>query len=368
MKPTILYIIDSLERGGAEIMMVSPLKEIYSRYNVIIVTLGPGDAFSKEELYFDHRYCLDITSKWKMISAAGRLKTIIKTHDVQIVHSFLYWSGIVARMACGKRVPYVCSLATVMSSGVYHLKWYSGYTLLLDRYTYRKSHYIISPTEEVLQDYLRSSGAKGRTRVIPNFVNEKFFGHKKNLAISRHEIKLVAVGNLKNVKNYQLMIEAFKLLINDPVSLDIYGEGPERESLQKQIDQFGLAIKLKGSNSKIYEVLCHYDAYVMCSYIEGFGISAAEAMATGLPLLLTDLKVLKEVSHRNALFFDPFDATRFVQIVKNLLSDGSNLTELATRAAGVAEKFYTKEFYLDELFTVYDEVFPGLSKNKMIVA
>ena len=53
--------------------------------------------------------------------------------------------------------------------------------------------------------------------------------------------------------------------------------------LQKQISKYKLPIKLMGIHEKIYEVLPSYDAFVMCSFVEGFGISAAEAMAIGLP-------------------------------------------------------------------------------------
>ncbi len=47
MKKKILYIIDSLERGGAEIMLVSPLAEIQEHYDIIIVTLKAGKCFHR---------------------------------------------------------------------------------------------------------------------------------------------------------------------------------------------------------------------------------------------------------------------------------------------------------------------------------
>ncbi len=356
MKKTLLYIIDSLERGGAEIMLVSPLAEIYKEYNIIIVTLTPGNAFTEDELFCDKIYCLNMQSKMKILSAVRLLKRIIKDHHVALVHSFLYWSSIVARLAIGKKIPYIFSLATVMSSGVYKLKWYSGYTLLLDRHTFQKNYFIISPTELVLQDFIKSTGVKARQKVLPNFVNQQFFNNEVDHVTGLNSLKLVAVGNLKDVKNYQLLVDAFKLLHDYDVSLDIYGEGPERQSLQNQITEYGLAIALKGSHDKIYEVLPHYDAYVMCSYIEGFGISAAEAMATGLPSILSDLKVLREISHGNALFFDPFNPESFAAIIKDIFDKNINLSGISAKAKEIAKDNYTKEKYLKGLFEVYDEV------------
>ena len=363
MKKTILYIIDSLERGGAEIMLVSPLAEIQRNYTIVIVTLRPENVFTKQELISDKIYCLHMSSRTEIFRASTKLKKIISENQVTLVHSFLYWSSIVARIACGKQTPYIFSLATVMTAGVYKLKWYSSYTLWLDRLTYRKNHFVISPTKEVLQDFDDSVGLKGSSEIIYNFVKEEFFENKIKYAISKGSLRLVAVGNLKDVKNYQVLIDAFKLIKHLDVYLDIYGEGPEREMLQRQITAHGLRIQLKGNHEKVYEVLPGYDAYVMCSYIEGFGVSAAEAMAIGLPLLLSDIKVLREISVGNALFFDPFDPESFAKIIESIFNSDRNLKDLSDKVKEVAKNNYTKEIYLQSLFKIYESLLNNTTQN-----
>ena len=211
MKKTILYIIDSLESGGAEVMLVSTLKEIHQDYNIIIVTLLPENVFTKEELVYDKIFCLNMRNKRNIFSSVKKLKKIIAENNIAIVHATLYWSVIVARLACGKKTPHVFSLATIMSTGIYKHKWYSGYTRLLDRLTYKKNHALISPTNEVLTDFDNSIGVKGKSKVLYNFVKEEFFKNEIDYKIPSHQLKLVAVGNLKDVKNYQLVIDAFKL-------------------------------------------------------------------------------------------------------------------------------------------------------------
>ena len=216
MKKTILYIIDSLERGGAEIMLVSPLTEIHRNYKIIIVTLRPENVFTKQELVCEKIYCLQMNSRTELFHVAGKLKKIISENEVTLVHSFLYWSSIVARIACGKKVPCVFSLATIMTAGVYKLKWFSSYTLLLERLTYRKNHFVISPTKEVLLDFDESVGLKGKSEVLYNFVKEEFFENTIDYSNQKNRLRLVAVGNLKDVKNYQVLIDAFKFLKNFP--------------------------------------------------------------------------------------------------------------------------------------------------------
>ena len=356
MKKTILYIIDSLERGGAEVMLVSTLKETYAFYNIIIVTLLPDNVFTKEELIYDKIFCLNLRNKKNIFSSVKKLKKIIQENNVTIVHSNLYWSVIVSRLACGKKIPNVFSLATIMTTGIYRHKWYSGYTRLLDQLTYKKNQYLISPSGEVLEDFDNSIGIKGKSKILYNFVNDEFFKNEIEYKISLQKIKFVAVGNLKDVKNYQLIIDAFKLLKNHDISIDIYGEGPDRDYLQKQISEFDLPIKLMGLQSKIYEILPLYNAFVMCSLVEGFGISAAEAMAIGIPLLLSDIKTLREISHGNAIFFDPCKPQSFKDAIIKIINGEYDLELMSETGKKISKENYTKEKYLKGLLKVYDEV------------
>ena len=356
MKKTILYIIDSLERGGAEVMLVSTLKEIHNFYNIIIVTLRPANVFTEEELVHDKIFCLNMSSKKNILSSIKPLKEIIRINNVTIVHSTLYWSVIVARLACGKKIRHVFSLSTIMTAGIYKHKWYSGYTRLLDQLTYKKNQYLISPTRGVLEDFDHSIGVKGKNIVLYNFVKDDFFKKEIQYKAPLKKLKLVAVGNLKDVKNYQLIIEAFKSLKNYNLSLDIYGEGPDREYLQKQISDFDLPIKLMGLNDKIEEVLPDYDAFVMCSLIEGFGISAAEAMAIGLPLLLSDIDTLKEISHGNAIFFNPHNSASFTDVVVGIFNGLYNLEEMSENGKKISKENYTKDKYINGLVKFYEEM------------
>ena len=356
MKKTILYIIDSLGRGGAEVMLVSTLKEIHEYYNIIIVTLLPENVFTKEELIYDKIFCLNMRKKRNIFSSAKKLKKIIIENDVAIVHSTLYWSVIVSRLACDKKTRHVFSLATVMTTGIYEHKWYSGYTRLLDRLTYKKNQCLISPTREVLEDFDNSIGIKGKAIVLYNFVKEDFLKNEIQHKVALPKLKLISVGNLKDVKNYQLIIDSFKSLKNHNISIDIYGEGPDREYLQKQISEFKLPIKLMGLHNEIYEILPAYDAFVMCSLVEGFGISAAEAMAVGLPLLLSDINTLREISDGNAIFFDPRNPQSFTDAVLKIINGEYNLEKMAEDGKNISKEKYTKEKYLKGLFKLYNEI------------
>lgn len=370
MKKTVLYIIDNLSGiGGAELMLIAPLNDIRYHYNIILVTLEPDNFFEKDYYVGDRQYCLEMKSKKDVLKSAKKLKEIIKENDVTFVHSFLYWSGIVARLACGRKTPYLFSLATVMTEHIYKHTWYSGYTRLLERATYKKNHSVISPTKEVLEDFDGSIGIKGNSIVLHNFVLDEYFKNNINYTLPVNEIKFVAVGNIKEVKNYQVIIDAFQLLPNYPISLDIYGLGDLEESQKQQIKENSLAINLKGSHDKIFEVLPYHNVFMMSSFTEGFGISAAEAMAIGLPLVLSDLKTLREITHGNALFFDPYNAQSLADVIKSIVAGKEDLKELSKRGKSIAQENYSEEKYVTGLLNFYAKItgnISGFSKNKTI--
>lgn len=357
MKKTILYIIDSLNGiGGAEIMMVSPLKEVHKTYNIIVVTLKPGNVFDTMGFICDKQYCLHLNSKKEIFSAVAKLKKIISENKVDLIHSFLYWSVVIARLACGKKTIHIFSLATIMSKHIYKDKWYSRYTLLIDKITYKKNQIVISPTKEVLHDFEKHIGIKGRKKILHNFVSDEFFNNQLNYKSPSGKLKLVAVGNLKKVKNYQLLIDAFRLQNNENVSLDIYGYGILENSIRDQISKYGLSIRLMGTHEKIYNVLHLYDAFVMPSLHEGFGISAAEAMAAGLPLILSDIKTFREITHNNALFFNPTQPESFQLLVNSILEGRTKMEELSEKGKKIAKENYTREKYITGILELYIDV------------
>lgn len=354
MKKTILYIIDTLSAiGGAEIMMIAPLKDLREHYRIIVVTLRPGNAFDQDVYVGDAFHCLEMNSRRDVFGAGSQLREIIRYNQVDLVHSFLYWSSVVARIACGKSTAHVFSLATLMGDHVYRHKWYSRYTQAIDYLTYKKNHVVISPTREVLEDFDRNLGIRGKSKVIYNFVLDAFFENQVCYQRKSGELKLVAVGNIKKVKNYQVMIDAMKLLKDLPISLDVYGSGSLTESQQKKIKDNHLPVRTMGPARNIHEILPHYDGFLMASFQEGFGISAAEAMTIGLPLVLSDIKVFREVTDQNALFFDPHDPGSLAAILNSLQQGGIDPVPLSEKGKLISSQRYTRQKYITELIDLY---------------
>ncbi|HEY5464523.1 MAG TPA: glycosyltransferase family 4 protein [Hanamia sp.] len=355
-KKTLLLLIDELGRGGAEILFMDILPELNQKYSVIAVILSDKFETDFQRMVCDKKYSLGFNGKFSIIPCLRKLKKIIKLHNPSLIHSHLFYSSLIARLACPSNTPLIYSLHNEMSKDVFNN---SRILKLLEKYTIKKNHLVIAVTDEVLIDYKNTIRKNIRSFVLKNYISADFFKTKipaKDLNQLK-EIRIVAVGNIKKQKNYIYLVKAFQYLKNYSISLDIYGiEDEDFMNLNEEINRYKLSIVFKGPSDNINEVLSNYDMYVMCSLYEGFGIAVVEAMALGLPLLLSDIPVLREVTFENALFFDINNPQSFANLIEEVLEGKYNLNKLSTEGIKIAKQNYTKEIYLKNLFTIYDDI------------
>jgi glycosyltransferase involved in cell wall biosynthesis len=110
---------------------------------------------------------------------------------------------------------------------------------------------------------------------------------------------LVTTGHLEPVKNHRFLLSvlAEARRTGHPLSLDIYGEGPLREELTRQIQSLGLEgqVRLRGFRRDLRDLLPAYRAYVHVSYSESSSLAIMEAMAAGLPIVAGNIGPLAEL-------------------------------------------------------------------------
>jgi glycosyltransferase involved in cell wall biosynthesis len=355
MKKVVLLIIDNLAKGGAEVLLAGTLPELNKKYSVILVTLTHECDFDNEKILCEKKYTLGFNNKFFFFSCIWKLKKIIKQHRPSLIHSHLFYSSLIARCACPSNIPLVYSLHNEMSKNVFNNSKLLTY---LEKKTIKKNHAVIAVSKEVLMDYENIIGNNSSSFILHNYISDIFFRRSIVKIYSKpiQKINLIAVGNIKDQKNYTYLIKAFALLKNYNITLDIYGYGKDEmiKTFQNEINQDNLPIFFKGPANHLHEILPHYDLYVSPSKHEGFGIATVEAMACGLPLLLSDLPVYHEITFNNALFFDVQKTTSFIILIKEIFEHKYNLNELSQKGIDIAKE-YTKEIYLKKLYSIYDK-------------
>lgn len=167
------------------------------------------------------------------------------------------------------------------------------------------SHYVA--LSEHLENYLcRGVGVpRGRVARICNGVDHgRFHPQEGNRELPRgmpfrggDEIVLGTVGRLQRVKDHATLISAFGRLCRRSeewsrrLRLVIAGDGPLREELAAQARESGLEgrIWLPGERSDVAQIMRAVDVFVLPSLAEGISNTILEAMASGIPVVATDV-------------------------------------------------------------------------------
>ncbi|MDD4436552.1 MAG: glycosyltransferase [Tissierellia bacterium] len=199
-----------------------------------------------------------------------------------------------------------------------------------------------------------------KTSVIPNPIMRPKF--RQNRDFHNDNIKIVSIGRLAKVKQFNLMIHAFAK-INKKIpntELYIYGDGDERPSLEKLIHQLSLQNKvfLPGRTTEVYDVLHNNDIYLMTSKQEGFPNALCEAMVAGLPVVAFEChEGLRDiVDHgQNGFLVPPDDIDNMAKCTGLLIQD-ANLRQVFSKNARVISEKFSIEKVLNTWETMIQEV------------
>ncbi len=180
--------------------------------------------------------------------------------------------------------------------------WKSTAQIVVDRVLSYRSACIIAASKTVKEFSAKQAGISPvRFTVIHNSIdsarmNEEATHIARSAVLSEfgfgeHDRIVVNVARLVPQKNHAMLIEGFaRFQKSHPnYKLLILGEGSLHASLTALIAEHGMqeSIVLAGAKQKVAPYVAAADFFVSTSFIEGFGIAHAEALALGIPLLST---------------------------------------------------------------------------------
>ena len=206
-----------------------------------------------------------------------------------------------------------------------------------------------------------------RVRVIYNGVNiDRVMDAVQSADRSRDTpYRICTVGRLVPVKNQETLLDAFSSVVDrKPNSeLVIVGDGPLRQKLESKSSTLGISNKTRFtgevSRNRVYEILASSDVFVVPSHAEGFCVAAVEAMAAGLPVVASDIEVLREVVGDPGVFADPTDASGFAEPINSLLDDDDERENIGNESREKARN----SFSLDETVHQYCNIYKELADN-----
>jgi glycosyltransferase involved in cell wall biosynthesis len=220
------------------------------------------------------------------------LRPLFKAHPVDVMH--VSNSGYeVAGLACrGIGIPTIVMNMITPPEGETFIR------RMLMIYTMRRYDHVSSQSEYCTEQWRRMAGIpKVRTSFVWNGTDLNRFQPCHREKQTGEPFRIVSLGRLHHMKGYKYLIQAMNMM--EKCDLTIYGEGEEREDLERLIRVLGVGdrVHLPGHTEDPIEALQHADCFVLPSVShESCPAVLAQAMACGLPLITCDFGPLAEVN------------------------------------------------------------------------
>lgn len=320
----ILHVISSMEVGGAQ-RLLSDLLPILKQqgFDVSLLVLKSTDSvFSKKIADAGVKIIsLDVRS-FRNPFLAIKLRHIINQYDIvhaHLVHS-LYLCSIAAR---GLETKLIYTEHSTLNN-----RRGKSYLRGIEKLIYNRYDKLISISQKVqdaLQDWLQSNDK--RFDVINNGVDINTFAalHKEKIPKS-----LIMVSRFASSKDQKTVIRALTYL-KENIILRFVGDGENLEQCRHFANVCGLNSKVQflGTRTDVAELIAESCIGIQSSKWEGFGLTAVEMMAAGLPVIATDVDGLKQVVEGAGVLFPVGDAFALSDHIRHILNDKVFYEELS---------------------------------------
>jgi glycosyltransferase involved in cell wall biosynthesis len=178
---------------------------------------------------------------------------------------------------------------------------------------------------------------------------------RSHFGFSPREIIVVSVAQFRQEKKQEDLIEACSLLVQRgyPIQLVLVGDGPERSQLQESVRKTGRSdrIHFLGQLSDVRPVLGAADVFALSSVaVETFSNAALEAMAMGLPVVLSNIGGAAEMVEDgvNGFLFPPGDVAALAKKLALLADDSETRKRMSIQARRVVRERFSFEAMLQE--------------------
>jgi glycosyltransferase involved in cell wall biosynthesis len=364
-RPGLLFIVNSLDVGGAEKQLITLLNRLdSSRFRLHLAYLKRGAALLSQ-LHTDRLdavLCCDVTRGIERPGVA-KLRELIENRSIDVIvctntYSMLY--GLLARSG---------STTSPKLATVFHTTMPRGYKeklqMLVYRHLFRRCDLLIYVCENQRR-FWRERGLQPKAdAVVHNGIDiEQYHGYelperklevRRSLGFGAQDYVVGLCSGLRPEKAHTDLLDALALLRARGVAVKglFIGEGPERPAIEARMAELSLTqdVRITGLQKDVRPFVACCDVMTLVSRTETFSMAALESMALGKPLVMSDVGGASEqvVHGQNGFLFEPGDIEALAAHLQSLTSEALR-TRMGHAAAQRVRQLYTSDT-MNERFT-----------------
>ncbi len=383
----ILYVIDSMGKGGAEAQLFKTLARLpIDKFEAFIVlSREPGASYDQlaalpivqeiivlsDTSHFTaqaHRGSFPILS---LVQKAFRLAGIVKSVKPAIIHSWLWYSnllcGLIRQFSLSPlRSGPFCPLI-ISQRGDYYARYDRSRLWLTEKLIYRQADVLLTNSDHI-RDNLRHRYPNKRILAIRNLLDLPDLS-PQSPADTPPVWHIVSVGRLTSEKGHQYLIEALYLLNTkfnrQNFTATILGDGTLRTDLAQRANRYRLSdrIQMPGYCDDIFSMLSTAHLFVLPSLHESSPNALIEAMGIGLPCIASSVGgVLDLIDHQeNGLLIPPQASGALAEAINDLLTHQELAVYLGQNAKRKIEEMFDNDRSIQQLQAVYQDCLRRIS-------
>jgi glycosyltransferase involved in cell wall biosynthesis len=357
----VLYLLETGGPGGAERMLLDLAENLGSGWQAVVGVMKPG-----------WLRCNATSAGLSCVMVGGgglgdlgvlhRLVEAVETHEIAVIHAHEFYMSMIGTLVSAMTgIPLV---VTLHGRSYYPDK---RRRRLACRMMAARAASLVTVSEDLRRFFCRTSGTPlGRVRVIYNGIalgGSAASSRKAELLDSAgipREAKVVgAVGNLYPVKGHLDLIRSARTIVRQhpTTHVVILGRGALHDALAAEAEALGIRdrIHLPGYRDDVKEWLGAMDVFTMPSLSEGLPLSLLEAMAAGVPPVVTQVGGMPEVVRDGETGFivPPGDVVALADRISFLLGN----PPLATKMGAASRDRILDRFTVDRMVAEYRDVY-----------
>lgn len=280
---------------------------------------------------------------------------LIVAQDIE--HASLAW-----KLSLWHKVPWQMQIhADIFSPYFWRQSFFNKLRVITAKILLPRAACIRVVSERIKQSILKAKSWKLKAiTVLPIYVDVekiKKTEQKFNLreVYPEFDFVILVAARLTKEKNVALAIEAMKdIVVKHPkAGLVIVGDGPERKNLEYRIKNYKLEdnVLLEGWQEDLISYYKSADCFLLTSNYEGYGMAVVEAMAAGLPIVMTNVGVAGELvkNGEGGFLVAVGNKEQVVEKIFALIQDMDLRLKIARQGQKQTENILTKEQYLKAL-------------------